>query len=314
MALRGWLLACMLTVCALSGGCGSGQSEVPASPAPFPSPIPAAQASPKIFLVVLENHGYDQVVGNPRLPFLNSLLAKAAMADGYYANTHPSIGNYFMLTTGQAVTDDDNFSGTVSDDNLARELNAEGKSWRVYAQSLPDPGFLGFSSGDYVRRHDPFAYFSEVVNDASQAAKIVPFTQFAADLSAKSTADFNYLLPDRAHDMHECGATDAGCTLEQREIDADQWLQANLSPLLSDAEFQQRGLLIITFDEALNSDVTNGGGHVLTLFAGPRAKAGYHSANVYQHPSLLNLMCHELQCPALPGAAVSAPAMTEFVQ
>ena len=35
-------------------------------------------------------------------------------ATQYFANTHPSIGNYFMLTTGQLVTNDDAFTGTVA--------------------------------------------------------------------------------------------------------------------------------------------------------------------------------------------------------
>ena len=97
-------------------------------------------------------------------------------------------------------------------------------------------------------------------------------------------------------------------------MDADAFLQANVTLLMNDPEFQQRGLLIITFDESQSSDTTNGGGHVVTLFAGPRANLGHRSMALYQHQSLLNLMCQQLQCPSSPGAAATASPMSEFVK
>jgi len=46
------------------------------------------------------------------MPYLNSLASQYDLATQYFANTHPSIGDYFMLTTGQLVTNDDGFAGT----------------------------------------------------------------------------------------------------------------------------------------------------------------------------------------------------------
>ena len=51
-----------------------------------------------------ENHSYSSVIGNAAMPYLNRLASQYGLATQYYANTHPSIGNYFMLTTGQMVT------------------------------------------------------------------------------------------------------------------------------------------------------------------------------------------------------------------
>ena len=48
-----------------------------------------------------------------------------------------------MLTTGLMETLDDNFSGTISDDNVVRELVKAGKTWKAYAESLPSPGYRG---------------------------------------------------------------------------------------------------------------------------------------------------------------------------
>ena len=88
-------------------------------------------------LVVEENHNYSDVVGSSSMPYLNSLITKYGLATQYYANTHPSIGNYFMLTAGQTITTDDGFTGTVNDDNIVRQLLAAGKTWKDYAEWLP---------------------------------------------------------------------------------------------------------------------------------------------------------------------------------
>src|SRR5437016_3356825 len=112
-----------------SGGGGGGTN---------PPGVPIAD---HIFLVVLENHSFSQVVGNPAMPYLNSLAMQNGLAANYYANTHPSIGNYFMLTVGAMESNNDAFSGTVSDDNLVRALTGSGKSWKAYLESLPAVGY-----------------------------------------------------------------------------------------------------------------------------------------------------------------------------
>jgi len=72
------------------------------------------------FLIVLENHAFNQVIGSPFMPYLNSLAAQHSLATNYFADTHPSIGNYFMLTTGNIETNNDAFPGTVSSDSIPR--------------------------------------------------------------------------------------------------------------------------------------------------------------------------------------------------
>src|SRR3954451_1063778 len=86
--------------------------------------------SSHVVLVMEENHSYESVIGNWSMPYLNGLAQKYGLATQFYANTHPSIGNYFMLTTGQIITNNDNFSGTVSANNLARQIIAGRKSWK----------------------------------------------------------------------------------------------------------------------------------------------------------------------------------------
>ena len=124
-----------------------------------------------VFIVVEENHNYSSVVGTSAMPYLNSLATKYGLATQYYANTHPSIGNYFMMTTGQIITNNDSFTGTVNADNVVRHLLAAGKTWKAYEESLPSVGYLGPDTGSYVRRHCPLSFFSDVVNSSTARQK-----------------------------------------------------------------------------------------------------------------------------------------------
>jgi phosphatidylinositol-3-phosphatase len=85
---------------------------------PRPGPLPSTSGSVPQFghvvVVLEENHSYSEVIGNSAMPYLNSLASQYGLATQYFANAHPSIGNYFMLTTGQLVTNDDAFAGTFA--------------------------------------------------------------------------------------------------------------------------------------------------------------------------------------------------------
>src|SRR6266403_991627 len=112
--------------------------------------IAQVPASRHVVLVLEENHSYSNVIGSSSMPYLNSLANKYTLATNYYADTHPSIGNYFMLTTGQIITNNDSYTGKVTTDNIVRQLLAAGKTWRAYAEDLPSVGFLELGeSGTY---------------------------------------------------------------------------------------------------------------------------------------------------------------------
>src|SRR5947209_11461178 len=128
--------------------CGSfDQANTPCTPAVSSSPSPALGLPVKhVFIVVEENHDFSSVIGNANMPYLNSLATTYALAKGYHANTHPSIGNYFMLTTGQIITNDDGFSGRVTEDNAARHLIQSGNTWNDKSEGLTDAGYMGRGS------------------------------------------------------------------------------------------------------------------------------------------------------------------------
>jgi acid phosphatase len=300
----GWLLlAAWLVVFAACRGvesvgapCGGGG----ASAGPPPAPQPAPQLG-HVFIVVEENTDCGHVIGNPGMPYLNSLASQYTLATEYFANTHPSIGNYFMLTVGQIITNNDSYTGTVTADNIVRELLAAGKTWKAYAEDLPSVGFLGLGeSGNYASRHNPVVYLSDVRNDATQAKNVVPFTQFATDLANNTLPNYAFIVPNLCNDAHDC-------SLDK----ADTWLQTNIAPLIASPTFQQDGLLIIVFDESADDD-TNGGGRVAWIAVGPKVRRSYRSTTLYQHESTLRLTAQVLGLTTFPGAAATARDMGEF--
>ncbi len=146
------------------------------------------------------------------MPFLNTLANRYGLAVNYFANTHPSIGNYFWLTTGQVITNDSNFAGTVSADNIVRQLNSSGKTWRSYAQSLPSIGYTGGDPYPYVKRHNPFAYLSDVLNNQAQANNLVGLVQFNADLANNQLPNYSFIIPNQQNNAHDCPAVIPSCT------------------------------------------------------------------------------------------------------
>jgi len=264
------------------------------------APAPGASQFGHVFIVTEENTNYASVIGSSSMPYLNGLALQYGLATQYYANTHPSIGNYFMLATGQIITNNDSYSTVVTMDNVVRELRAAGKTWKSYAEDLPSVGYTGPDVGNYARKHNVFALLSDVVNDATQVTNLVPFTQFATDLANGTLPTFSNIVPNLCNDAHDCSLSTA-----------DTWLKDHIDPLIKNATFQQDGLLIIVFDES-GSDNTNGGGRIVWVAVSPKSKPGYNSTVLYQHQSTLRLILKGLGVTVFPGAAAMAPEMDEF--
>ena len=268
-----------------------------------PPPAPSVRFG-HVFLVVEENANFGDVVANPAMPYLNGLANQYGLATNYFANAHPSIPNYFELTTGQILTLSDASTPSdfpVSSENVVRDLLAAGKSWKSYAEDFPSVGYTGGDTGRYAVRHNPLAYFTDVQSDSKQAQNLVPFSQFAADRSAANLPDYSFIVPNLCDDAHDCSLGTA-----------DTWLKTNIDPLIQSAQFQKDGLLIIVFDEADTLDFTSGGGHVAAVIVSPLAKRGYKSIAFYQHQSVLRLVLEGLGVTKLPGDAATAPVMWEF--
>src|ERR1700691_2247610 len=71
--------------------------SVSAEQGPVPQGIPHLD---HVFVIMMENHAYGQIAGNPQAPFINSLMTKANLAVNYYAIAHPSNTNYLEVVGG----------------------------------------------------------------------------------------------------------------------------------------------------------------------------------------------------------------------
>lgn len=245
------------------------------------------------------------------MPYLSGLAHENSYAGQYYADVHPSLGNYFFLTAGQVISNDLSFSGTVTADNIFREIVASGKSWKAYLESLPSAGYLDDNAVPYVKTHNPAAYFSDIRENPAQAANMVPFTQLQTDIAAGALPNFIYIAPNQNNNMHDCEPNEQNCDNDQKLMMGDAWMETNIGPLINDPAFQQDGLLIITWDESWTVDSQHGGGHVLAILLGTNVKKQFVSSTFYQHESTLRLICDAMGVPCM-GAATTAPTMQEF--
>jgi acid phosphatase len=256
------------------------------------------------------------------MPYLTSLANSYGLATKYYSSTHPSIGNYFNLTTGYVLTDDDSqtpSSFPISSNNIAYEVQQAGKTWKDYVETDPNISGCGaYHAGTYYVRHDPLEYMTDV---NTQTGNYVCFNQFATDLSNKALPNLSWLVPNGYDDAHDSDAKAF-----------DNWLKAELTPLLASSYFQAGGdgLLIVTFDE----NATNGspdcetineglgcGGKIETVLVSPYSIAGHKQTSGdpqaydkgYDEGNVLRTIAQGLGLPTTNlGWADTAVAMTEF--
>ncbi|MES2219351.1 MAG: alkaline phosphatase family protein [Acidobacteriota bacterium] len=185
-----------------------------------------------VVIVMEENRSFSSVVGQTSVwPNLNQLIREGALATHYYANVHPSIGNYFMLTAGRMVTTNDSSRTVWNVDNIARRMLSSGTSFRIYAEGI-SRGYLGGNTGLYVIRHNPFALLSDIADSRTVAyAHIFPFTQFATDLANGRLPRYSFVVPNIDDDAHSGSPQQA-----------DTWLHSKvIAPLSTDAAWQPVG-------------------------------------------------------------------------
>ena len=53
-----------------------------------------------LFLIMMENHGYSQIINNPNEPFVNKYAKTANIGTNYFAVAHPSLTNYLEVVGG----------------------------------------------------------------------------------------------------------------------------------------------------------------------------------------------------------------------
>ncbi|HEX7471960.1 MAG TPA: alkaline phosphatase family protein [Candidatus Limnocylindrales bacterium] len=252
-------------------------STPPAASAP-PSGSPAVPAFRHVYLIVMENHEFGTIVGDPRARYINTLIERSGLATNYSAVAHPSEPNYLALFAGSTFGVHDDGVYDLAGTNLADQLVAHGRTWHVYAQNVPDgcsragfadgPVDLLGAAGAYARKHEPAISFLDISGDPAACAHITGLAGFSP-----RTADFELIVPNQTNDMHDG-------TIEQ----GDAFLEAMVPRITSSADFAD-SLLLITWDEG--STATGGGGRVATIVVSDRVPPGFRSKVAHTHYSLL---------------------------
>jgi phosphatidylinositol-3-phosphatase len=297
-----------LFLCLILVGCGGIPKQAARLPGVIPTAVPGATSSastsqaPHVILIIEENRSFSTVYPTG-MPWLSGLGNANGIATNFYSDEPGSLLDYLWLSSGSGEPafgcDGNACAQIITSDNIFRELNNAGLSWKLYAESLPSAGFMGTSSGAYVKRHNPAAWYSDVVNNPAQQQKIVPFTQFSGDLAANRLPSYSIIVPDLQHDAHD--GTPAM---------ADQWLQQNVAQVLSSSYFKPGGnaVMFITFD---NGD-GDAQGQVFTTVIGSSVIPGIKVSAPFRHENTLRTMMGLLGLKNFPGASAGAAPMSEF--
>jgi hypothetical protein len=249
---------------------------------PVSTPAPASvPAFSHVFVIVMENNEYGNIIGSAAAPYINSLARSYGLATNYYGASHPSLPNYLALTAGSTfgITSDCT-TCYVNATNIADQVEASGRSWKAYMEDMPSPCYAGASYANYAMKHDPFMYYNDIRNNAARcAAHVVPFTQFSGDIASGNVPNFVWITPNLCNDMHDCSVATG-----------DGWLSRVVPMITGSAAYRNGGVLFITWDEGSSSAGCCGdswGGHVATLVISPRSINGERSAVPENHYGLL---------------------------
>jgi phosphatidylinositol-3-phosphatase len=253
-----------------------------------------------IFVVIMENHSYAEIIGSSDAPFINDLADRYGLATNYHAVSHPSLPNYLALTSGDTfgLTTDCTDCFQSAPNLVVDRVAPSGRTWRAYMESMPSAGFVG-DAYPYMQKHDPFIYYDNLREEPKRLANVVPYTELAADLaSAATTPSFGWITPNMLHDMHDG-------TIAQ----GDGWLSEQIPALLSSPAFtEHRSLLFITWDE--NDDAP--GNNVATLVIADDVPAGFRSGTAFDHYCLLRTIEAAWDLAPLTAHDRDAAVMSEF--
>ncbi|MEJ2300930.1 MAG: alkaline phosphatase family protein [Anaerolineales bacterium] len=270
-----------------------------------------------VIVVVMENLDITKA---EQLPYLKELMNKYAYTRNYTGIAHPSLPNHVGLISGDTYGlssdcdpgPDCHVPGTSN--NLADELEAAGLTWKAYLEGMPK----ACTSKDwllYAVRHNPFVYFDSIRNDRERCiAHDVPFREFRSDLDAGELPNFAWVTPNLCHGMH------TKCWFRgSREQQGAKWLESFVPKVLAGSQFQNDGLLIITFDEGegiAGCCDAAGGGKVLTLLISNTSavkSSGWASDTAYNHYSLLRTLEENWGLPYLGRSGdPDVVSMSEF--
>ena len=276
-------------------------------------PPPAGNHVQEVFVIAMENEPAAAIYGSSAAPYINGqLIPKYAHAMAFsdpLPDSIPSEPHYVWMEAGTNAFSDTTFTGdgdptagnsTASTAHLTAQMKAASPqvTWLGFMEGASAGTCPVGSTGFYAAKHDPFVFFQDVVgNPPSQSsAECVahhrPYTtaSFAQALSQGDVAQYNFISPNVCNDMHGGGGCPSGNVITL----GDQWLQANLPPLI-DYVNAHEGVIFVIWDEP------EGGSNLVPFLAiGPHVKPNYSSSVAFTHSSLPKTIETIFKLPVLP--------------
>jgi hypothetical protein len=269
-----------------------------------------------VFIIVMENHNWSDILNSPSAPYINqTLLPQASSAMQYYnpPGNHPSEPNYLWLEAGTnfGIKNDhnpqENHQSTT--DHLVTYLQQAGVTWKAYQEGIDGTTCPLKTQGLYAPKHNPMVFFDDVTNqnDPNFTYCIVherPFSELQADLQNNMVARYNFISPDLCHDMHNS----VGCDTLDEVKNGDTWLSEQVPMIMSSSAYQDGGVLFITWDESEDGDNPIG-----MIVLSPFAKgSGYTNSIPYTHSSTLRTIQEIFNITPLLGDAAQATDLSDL--
>ena len=291
-----------------------------------------------VFVIMMENTGYNALIGNSNAPWINAAAHKYGLATSYFGVIHPSQPNYVAATAGITGPDTDN-DVTLDVPNIVDQLEGNGKTWKAYMQSLSlCTTKLDHACGNqlYERKHNPFVSFADVQSSPARMANIVDLSQLDSDLTAGNVPSYVWISPDQCTDMHgRAGAATDPCRFANVQgliSTGDAFLSEWVGKIMSSSAWNGNSAIFIAWDESdftgsssdfgfgdtsgcCNSIQGHGGGHVVSLVISHSDHAARTSNVSYNHYSLLRTIQDgwQLGCLGFTCDTANVPAMSELV-
>lgn len=251
-------------------------------------PPPAPGVVQHFIVIMGENEPYTSVYGSSQAPYENKLANDYTLFSNYYGHGQPSLFSYMQLTggTGGNITEtcdiEGNNTGCVqSTSDISLLVNQAGLNWKEYAESMPASCQLQNSSDNlYVVKHNPFAYYSDVVQNTSYCdAHIVPMNMTTGqglinDLKNGNLPTYSFITPNICDDGHNlCGSATS------RVAEFDSWL-ATVVPKIQSSTSWNTTAILITYDESGTASE-----HIFSILVSPFAKNNYTDNTFYTQNS-----------------------------
>ena len=263
-----------------------------------------------VIIVVMENKGYDQVIGSAEAPYQSKLAKAYASASRYYGVYPDSLPNYISIISGYPYITIDKDPGTLAplkEQTIVNLLESRNLTWKGYFEDMPTICYLKDSGkSGYIVHHNPFVYFDIRNND--RCKNIVSLDEFSKDLTSGALPNFSFIVPNNIHDTHDSTVAVG-----------DKWLSTFVPKITSSPIFNDTALFIV-YDEGKKHD-TSGfgsgtysvtGGRLPLILVSPLANNGFASSGEYTHYNLLSTIESILNLGNLgKGDTISKP-MTDL--